>query len=241
MVSPRRIIPRMARTTILEALTEARAVAVLGARQVGKSTLVEDIAATDYPARYLTLDTKATRDAALDDPTEFVAAITGPTVIDEVQRAPDLLLAIKARLDSAQTRGQFLLTGSANLLTIPTVADALPGRVDYVSLWPLAQAEIEREERFHLIDRLFDAQPPTVRGASVGRSAFASRLTAGGFPEAKARSPRGRASFFRSYVASTLDRTLDDVASVRDRANLERLMRLVAARVGGIASYHGLV
>jgi predicted AAA+ superfamily ATPase len=234
------LIPRMARATVLEALAEARAVAVLGARQVGKSTLVQDIAASDHPAQYLTLDDQATRDAAREDPTGFVAGITGPAVIDEIQRAPDLLLAVKARLDVNQSRGQFLLTGSANLLTVPAVADALPGRVDYVSLWPLAQAEIARADASQLVDRLFDGPMPQLADAPVGSGAFAERLVVGGMPEAQERSVRGRAGFFRSYVTSTLDRTLEDVASVRDRTNLDRLMRLAASRTGGIASYHGM-
>lgn len=240
MHADRNLIPRLARGEVLSALAEARAVAVLGARQVGKSTLVKDIAAGDHPARYLTLDDQGARDAANADPTGFIAEIDGSVVIDEIQRAPDLLLAIKVRLDSDQTRGQFLLTGSANLLTLPTVADALPGRIDYINLWPLAQAEVERLDRRDVIDRFFDGPIPEISEAPVGRAAFADRLIVGGFPEACDRSNRGRSTFFRSYLASTLERTLGDIATIRDRTNLERLMRLIASRSGGIANYHGM-
>jgi len=124
------LLTRHLRPILLEALTESRAVALLGARQVGKSTLVGDVAAVDYPARLINLDDEATAETARADPTGFVADITGPCVIDEIQRAPRLLLAIKQRLDQDGSRGQFLLTGSANLLTLPTVADALPGRIE---------------------------------------------------------------------------------------------------------------
>ncbi|MGI8730600.1 MAG: AAA family ATPase, partial [Solirubrobacteraceae bacterium] len=103
--------------------------ALLGARQVGKSTLVADIVAKEHPARLISLDDEAAASAAREDPTGFISDITGPVAIDEIQRAPELLLAIKRRLDADQTRGQFLLTGSANILALPTVADALPGRV----------------------------------------------------------------------------------------------------------------
>ncbi len=236
----RDLFPRLARREVLSALAEARAVAVLGARQVGKSTLVRDIATNDHLARYLTLDDQGTRDAANADPTGFIAEIDGPVVIDEIQRAPDLLLAIKVRLDTDQTRGQFLLTGSANLLTLPTVADALPGRIDYVDLWPLAQAELERLDRSAVIDRFFDGPIPEIAEAPIGRAAFTDRLILGGYPEAHSRSHRGRTTFFQSYLASTLERTLDDIATIRDRTNLERLMRLIASRSGGIASYHGM-
>jgi predicted AAA+ superfamily ATPase len=128
------LVTRHARPLVLEALAESRAAALLGARQVGKSTLVRDLAAHEYQARFLDLDDELTATAARSDPTGLVADIAGPAVIDEIQRAPGLLLAIKQRLDGNQARGQFLLTGSANVLTLPTVADALPGRVEYVNL-----------------------------------------------------------------------------------------------------------
>jgi predicted AAA+ superfamily ATPase len=124
-----------------------------------------------------------------------VAALGRSTVIDEVQRAPDLLLAVKARLDRDRRRGQFLLTGSANLGRIPTVADALPGRVDYLTLWPLTQGEIEgRREDF--LDRLFDGEVPMLTDAPVGRSEYARRLLTGGFPESLTRTGAARARFF---------------------------------------------
>lgn len=118
------LLNRHVRSQLLEALAESRAVALLGARQVGKGTLVADLAASDYPARFINLDDEATANAAREDPTGLIAEISEPVVIDEIQRAPALLLAIKQRLDSNQDRGQFLLTGSANVLTLPTVSDA---------------------------------------------------------------------------------------------------------------------
>ena len=157
-------MPRHLRPLVLEALAESRAVALLGARQVGKSTLVADLAATDYRARIINLDDEATANAARADPTGLIAGIAGPVVIDEIQRTPGLLLAIKQRLDSDRSRGQFLLTGSANILTRPTVADGLPGRVEYLNLWPLSQGEL-RGRRETFIDELFDGRLPRVTNA----------------------------------------------------------------------------
>ena len=174
-----------------------------------------------------------------EDPAGFIATITGPAVIDEVQRAPSLLLAIKRRLDSDQTRGQFLLTGSANILTLPTVADALPGRVQYVNLSPLSQGELHGT-RETFIDTLFDARFPSISGAAIGRSAAASVLVTGGYPELQGRSPRGRSDFFSSYVSSLIGRDLQDVANVRNVENIERLLYVIAARSGGLASFHGM-
>ncbi len=208
---------------------------LLGARQVGKSTLARAIAEREHPARYVTLDDEATRRAALEDAPGFIARVSGPTVIDEVQRAPDLMLAIKERLDTDNRRGQFLLAGSANILTLPTIADALPGRIDYVRLWPFSQGELAgRRESF--VDRLLAGEPPQIDDAPVGRGAYAAQIVAGGFPDAHGRGIRGRARFFDSYIASILGRDLQDVASVRDIGNVERLLRLVAARSARLMS-----
>ena len=236
---PEGLLARHVRPRVLEALAESRAVALLGARQVGKSTLVADIATNEHPARLISLDDEPTANAARTDPAGFVAAITGAAVIDEVQRIPSLLLAIKRRLDSDQTRGQFLLTGSANLLTLPTVADALPGRVQYINLSPLSQGELQGT-RETFIDALFHARFPPVSGARIGRAAAASMLVTGGYPELQDRSPRGRSSFFSSYIASITGRDLQDVANVRNVENIERLLYVIAARSGGLASFHGM-
>lgn len=234
-----RLLARHLRPQLLEALTESRAVALLGARQAGKSTLAADLATSDHPARFISLDDEATANAARTDPTGLIAGISGPAVIDEIQRAPGLLLAIKQRLDRDQSRGQFLLTGSANILTLPTVADALPGRVEYLNLWPLSQGELHgHHETF--IDDLFGGGFPQVSGAPVGRGAVAAMLATGGYPELQERSARGRSRFFASYVASIIGRDLDDITNVRDVGNVERLLFIIAARSGGLANFHGM-
>lgn len=212
---------------------------LLGARQSGKSTLARAIAADEHPAEYLTLDNDATRRSALEDPTGFIAGISGPAVIDEVQRAPDLMLAIKERLDTNDERGQFLLAGSANILTLPSIADALPGRVDYVRMWPFSQGELAgRRESF--IDWLLAGEAPHVDDGTVGRGAYAAQIVAGGFPDARGRGPRGRERFFNSYVSTILGRDLSDVANVRDTDSVERLLRIVAARSAGLVSSRGV-
>jgi predicted AAA+ superfamily ATPase len=107
--------------------------------------------------------------------------------------------------------------------------------VDYVHLWPFSQGElIGRHESF--VDRLFAGEAPPVEDAEVGREAYAARIVAGGFPDAQDRTGRGRARFFTSYVSSMLGRDLRDVANVRDEANVERLLRIVAARSAALLS-----
>ena len=234
------VIRRQIRPRVLELLAASRAVAILGARQVGKSTLLEDLAQSDYAADVLTLDDENTRRAAAADPTEFVARLTAPSAIDEVQRVPDLLLAIKQRLDRDDTRGQFLLTGSANILALPTVKDALPGRVDYVNLWPLSGAELSATAPENFVDRLLRGAPPELSDAPLGRGAYAERILRGGYPEAQERGPRTLGSFFSSYVTSIIERDLGDVANLRAPDAVERLLSVIAARTGGLTSYQGM-
>lgn len=225
--------------SVVEAMEDSRVVALLGPRQGGKSTLVRMLADTRLPAEYLTLDDEPTRSAALGDPRGFIAGVGRRTVIDEIQRAPELLLAIKSRVDRDNTPGQFLVTGSANLRRIPTVADALPGRVDYLTLWPFTQGEIEgRKEDF--LTRLFDGDIPRMTDAPVGRQEYAERILASGFPEARKRSEVSRARFFDSYISSIVERDVVDTSRVHDPASVGTLLRIVAARSGSLARYDAL-
>jgi len=233
------MIERHIRPLVVEGLTFARAVCLLGPRQVGKSTLAKQIASQDHPARYISLDEEGSRRAALEDPTEFVASIAGPAVIDEIQRAPDLMLAIKMRLDTCDDRGQFLLTGSANVITLPTIADNLPGRVDYMRLWPFSQSEIEGS-RENFVDRLFENDPPRILGAEVGRAAYAERVVQGGFPDVQGRSGTARERFFSSYLPSILGRDVSDIARIHDAAQIGRLLSVVAGRSGSLMSSRGM-
>ena len=138
---PRIIFPRSIRPLVLEGIEDSRIVFVAGARQVGKTTLVGDIAGEQAMTSY-TLDDRATRQAANADPAGFVAQLPGPSFIDEIHRAPDLLLELKRAVDADAAPGRFIITGSANVLASKRIQDALPGRIDRVDMWPLAQSEI---------------------------------------------------------------------------------------------------
>lgn len=234
------LIPRGLESSVVEAMQHARAVALLGPRQAGKSTLARMIASKRLPADFLSLDDETTRSLAANDPQGFVAGLGERTVLDEVQRAPELLLAIKSRLDRDDRPGQFLLTGSANLRRIPTVADALPGRIDYMTLWPFAQAEIA-ERKQTLLERLLDrALPSTFRAERVGRAEYSDLLLAGGFPEALRRPVSSRSRFFDSYLTTIIERDIAETSRVHDPPSAAALMRLVAARSGSLARYDAL-
>jgi predicted AAA+ superfamily ATPase len=233
------IFLRSARPLVLEALADTRVVFIAGARQVGKSTLAQQIARMDHPAEQLSLDVRATREAALADPEGFIAGLQGPTFIDEVQRAPDLLLAIKRAVDRDLTPGRFLLTGSADLLTAHKVEDALTGRMETIPLWPLAQSEIHGSTG-NLVDALFAAEPPRVANATVGREAFVEIVAAGGYPEARLRSGRRRARWFTSYLDTTLDRDLREISDARKLHEVPRLLRLLASQAANVLSYRSI-
>jgi predicted AAA+ superfamily ATPase len=237
--SPKGYVDRALTDTVVEAMGDARVVALLGPRQAGKSTLARRLAADSLGARYLTLDDRALREFAHADPTGFVAGLVRPTVIDEIQRVPDLLLAIKSRVDRDNSRGQFLLTGSANLRRLPTVPDALPGRVDYLELWPFTQGELEGRRETFLGD-LLAGEAPQVDGAPVGAARYFDRLLSGGFPEAIGRTSAARARFFDGYVDSIVDRDVAETSRVREPASIGTLLRLVAARSGSLARYESL-
>jgi uncharacterized protein len=234
-----RFLDRHIRPHVVEALRDTRVVALLGARQVGKSTLAQEIARRDHHAGVLTLDDRASRIAAERDPTGFIADLATPVVIDEVQRVPDVLLAIKQRVDTDKRPGQFLLTGSANVLTTPTIADALTGRAEYYRLWPFTQGEL-RGAREGFIEMLFEGERPRLTGAPIGRKPAIPMLLAGGYPEAQARSGRRRLQFFESYIETMLQRDLASVAHVHDRANVRRLLQALAAVSGSLLNYSGL-
>ena len=234
------LIPRGIEPELRDILSVSRAAAITGPRQAGKSTLARQLQTAGVVPNYFTLDDEATRNAARDDPDGFALSLPRPAVIDEVQRVPSLMLAVKQILDNDPTPGQFLLTGSADLLTARVVADALPGRVEYLNLWPLARAEIEGK-RDSVIDALLDGTPPRVSGAPKGRAASAELVVAGGFPDALNRNPRQRARYLRSYVQATLSRDLPEIGGVRgDPAKLEQLLRLLAARTSTLVNYAAL-
>jgi predicted AAA+ superfamily ATPase len=230
-------IPRGSEGELRDILSVSRAAAITGPRQSGKSTLARQLQSAGVVPNYFSLDDEATRVAARGDPGGFALSLPRPAVIDEVQRAPDLMLAVKQILDNDSAPGQFLLTGSADLLTAKVVADALPGRVEYVNLWPLAQAEITGT-RASIIDALLQSAPPRLTGAPKGRAASAEIVTAGGFPGALQRTPRQRARYLRSHVQTILARDLPEIGDVRtDQGKLEQLLRLLAARTSGVVNY----
>jgi predicted AAA+ superfamily ATPase len=227
-------VPRRAADLVTEALADTRVVVVNGARQVGKSTLAEVVLRQQPHGVARFLDDPPTRAAATEDPVRFVRH-DGLMLIDEVQRVPDLWLAIKNLVDREPRPGRFLLTGSARLLGLSSLPDALPGRSETVELWPLSQGEIDGAPD-GFVDAAFSmgselrGEPSTLR-----RRDYIDRLTRGGYPEAWRReNPRRRQRFFDSYVADLLSRDVKQVADIEKLDDMRRLVSLLAAQAGGL-------
>lgn len=230
---------RHAQRRVEDALGDTRVVVVLGARQVGKSTLAQTITDARGGWESATFDDKSTRDGAEADPTGFIASLSKPAAIDEIQRVPDVLLAIKQHVDRHRAPGQFLLTGSANILTAPKIADALTGRTEYIRLHPFTQTELlERADEF--LDTLFTGAPPRLARQPVGRRPYAPIIATGGYPEALDRSGVRRRRFFSSYVETALDRDLQGLATVSDVTNVRSLLRAIAAVSGSELNFSSL-
>jgi uncharacterized protein len=227
------------------ALDDTPVAIVVGPRQAGKSTLAS-LVADEREARYVTLDDDGPRQAANDDPTGFVENAAIPICIDEFQKAPGLLPAIKARVDRARAGGKrpagmFLLTGSANVWATLRISESLVGRAERVALWPLSQGEL-RGRRETFIDDLFAGRVPQVTDAPVGRPAVAAAIGAGGYPEAVAREDgRRRGRWFEEYVAMTLERDVRDLTRKAQQLDeLPTLLRLAATRISGLLSPTGI-
>jgi predicted AAA+ superfamily ATPase len=224
-----RLIPRHSAAEVREALTDTRVVLVNGARQCGKSTLVAQIG-QERGAEWRSLDRAATRQAAEYDPTEFVAG-ADCMIIDEVQRVPDLLLAIKETVDANPRPGRFLLTGSARVLGLRGLPDILPGRMETIELWPLSQGEIDGTPDV-FIDAVFAHGVGLAHTSEQARADYIDRITRGGFPESIARAGRRRERFLDSYVADIINRDVIQLSEIERGPEMRALTRLVAARSG---------
>lgn len=215
---------RFAEDRIRTALGDTPVVALNGPRQSGKTTLVRQLAGKDRT--YLTLDDATTLEAARRDPVGFVRELD-TAIIDEVQRAPELLLAIKKSVDEDRRPGRFLLTGSAHILTIPRVEDSLAGRMEVVSLYPLSRAEvIGRRPTF--LSRIFQGRVPAPVEALTGDDLIQQVLT-GGYPEALSRSSKARhQAWCRAYVKALIERDVREIAAVEKLALVPSLFEALA-------------
>ena len=226
---------RLVEHRIRVAMEDTRVVMLCGPRQSGKTTLMQWIAGTDIP--FFTLDDPITLEAASTDPIGFVRGLDR-AIIDEIQRVPSLVLALKTAVDADPRPGRFLLTGSANLMTLPRVADSLAGRMEIIRLLPLAQAEL-RGTRPSFLERVFAGDAPTTAAPALGAD-LVELVLAGGYPEALTRSTwRRRRDWHLSYVEAILQRDVRDIARIEQLKAMPKLVRVLAEHSGQLVNYSG--
>ena len=213
-------------------------VCLLGPRQCGKSTLARSF---DPGRLYLSLDDVDLLAAATRDPKGFIGQLPDTVTLDEIQRAPDLLLTIKRTVDENRRPGRFLLTGSANLLQLPHLPDSLAGRMECLYLHPLTEAEKSRGPGLFLSRWLTQGlSDSTLREDSMAPSTLPGRIVAGGYPEPQGRSPVRARQWHRQYLSSVIERDVHDVARVRDSSEVARLLEMLSHQTGNLLNTSSL-
>lgn len=226
------MIRRNIEDAIHVALSDTPVVLLNGPRQTGKTTLSQMVTEKSG-ARYFSLDDAATLAAAVGDPVGFVRNLPGSVVIDEIQKAPDLFPAIKLAVDKDRQPGRFLLTGSANVMTLPRLSESLAGRMEIIPLFPFSAGELAGH-REGFLKRLFDGTVSKTKPEPVNVG-LPVRLERGGYPEAYQReSDDRRAAWFASYISTILQRDVRDLARVDALQALPNLLKLLATRVSGL-------
>lgn len=220
----------------LAALKDTPVILVNGSRQVGKSTFVKSLLSATH--QYLSLDDPTILLSAKKDPLMFLAGLAGPVIIDEIQRAPELFLAIKKNIDEQRKNGNFVLTGSANVLSLPKLGDSLAGRIEIHTLWPLSRGEIEgiKEDFINLLFR-DQLQQPAVTNPSlkISLNELVGWICQGGYPESTRREiPRRRQKWFESYIKMILEKDIKDLSHIEGLLELPNLMQLIASRCGNV-------
>ena len=216
---------------LYSALADTPVVLLNGARQTGKSTLVQAFAKTSS-VPYVTLDDATQLAAARSDAQGFLAGLGERVVIDEIQKAPELFPAIKMSVDRDRRPGRFLLTGSANVLLLPKISESLAGRMELLTLWPLSQGELQaQQEKF--LDGVFAERLPALQESDAFD--LKNVVLAGAYPEVIQR-PEGkrRDAWFAAYITALLQRDVRDLANIDGLTDMPRLLSLLAARVGGL-------
>jgi predicted AAA+ superfamily ATPase len=233
-----RTFPRYLASRVREALADTPVVLIHGPRQSGKTTLARTVGERRGYG-YFSFDSDAACKAAQQDPVGFVARLPARAILDEVQRVPELFTALKDTIDRRRVPGRFILTGSANVLLVPKLADSLAGRMGILRLHPLAQCELAGK-RPHFLDNVFRGGFRTRTAEALG-AALIDRIVAGGYPAALAlRTASRRAAWYRDYVETQVQRDVRDFTRIRSLDALPRLLTMAAGHTARLINVSDL-
>ncbi len=229
--------PRFLQPRLEEALSDTPVVCLLGPRQVGKTTLTKQLG----PNRaYINFDDATLVAAAKQDPLGFIQGMPERVILDEVQRVPELMPAIKATVDQRREPGRFLLTGSANLLLLPGVQESLAGRVEVLYLPPLSEQEKHHSEDSLLAKLLLGKIKTTIGGQQNQIGSVAEAVCSGGYPEPNTRAAARSRQWHRQYLNAIIQRDVKDIAAIRDEDEMQRLVEILAYRTANLLNISNL-
>ena len=230
-------LPRRLTERVREAMADTPVVCLLGPRQSGKTTLVRRA----FPKRaYFSLDDDALQRVAAADPAGFIEGLPEEVTLDEVQRAPEVLRAIKVAVDANRRPGRFLLTGSANLMLLPSVSESLAGRIEFVHLQPLTEAELEGAPGGLLAAFIGGKLRPSIRPAKGEGQELVARVLRGGYPSVQARSAQRVRQWHRDYLAALVEKDAKDAANLRNLDYLAKLLALLSTRTAQLLEIEGV-
>src|SRR5450432_4015420 len=219
-------------TPIIEALEDTSFILINGAGQTGKSTLCRQLITEGaFDGQIVTMDDPTILAAAQTDPLGFLQGLSLHAIIDEVQRAPELFLSIKKLVDENRKERRLILTGSADVMTLPQVADSLAGRIEIHNLWPLAQTEIQGK-RSKFLTTLMSPEE-RFQSREYNWKDIIEAIKAGGYPEVLQRATESRrAKWFESYIISVLQKDIRNIANIEGLTQIPNILQLIGTRVG---------
>lgn len=230
-------ITRLAKASILQSLESFPVVYIAGPRQSGKTTLAQDIATSQHPAKYITFDDIQIRSSAQRDPVAFLRSLNGPTVLDEVQMVPELFRPLKIVIDENRNRkdggrGRFLLTGSASVMALPQLSDALVGRMALHMLLPFSVQELAPKAKHNFIDSIFTQE---WKFTQLPKNHLIPMISRASFPELLTLKSQSLCyEWCNSYINTILQRDVRVLMEVEKISALPNMLRLLAARTGGL-------
>lgn len=226
---------RSIKKKVTTALQDTPVIILVGPRQCGKTTLVKQIMEDDWV--YITLDDVNQLEFAKNDPLGFIRGFNDRRVIiDEAQRVPEIFLPIKQSIDENRRPGRFLLTGSANAMVLPRVADSLAGRLEVISLLPLAECEIQ-DTPSSFLTKILSGKIPDAKQTRV-REQLMTKVLSGGFPEALLRKEESRRmAWFNQYILGIVQKDMKDLNQIENLDIMPRLIQIICNQAGNLINY----